>query len=36
MGHLGEYCAEPEATIVGVRAAPPLVRLIIILEIAIL
>ena len=36
MGHLGEYCAEPEATIVGVGAALPRVRLIMILESAIL
>ena len=36
MGHLGEYCAEPEATIVGVGAALPRVRLIMILESAVL
>ena len=36
MGHLGEFCAEREATIVGVRAALPRIRLIIILESAIL
>ena len=36
MGHLGEYYADPEATIVGVGAALPRVRLIMILESAIL
>ena len=30
MGHLGEFCAEPGATIVGVGVALPRVRLIII------
>ena len=36
MGHLGEYYAEPEATIVGVGAVLPRVRLIMILESAVL
>ena len=36
IGHLGEYWAELEATIVGVGAALPRVRLIMILESAVL